>query len=203
MRKFFRTYYAPNNAVLVMVGDFQAPEAKKLVETYFADIPAQPQPKHPDLSEPSASAPPKAESYKDALARVPGVIIGYPGPVRRSPEYYALNMLDAVLTGGESSRFQQELVKGKQSVIQFEANMGWPFAGPADYKDPQQYAMFVLHNPNFSGSQIVSQIQAELDRIQKDGVDEKELARVKAFLRAPAHQRIADGDGARTPAGAL
>src|SRR3954447_22056827 len=51
--KFFKTYYAPNNAVLVVVGDLQIPETKKLVETYFADIPSQPQPKHPDKAEPA------------------------------------------------------------------------------------------------------------------------------------------------------
>ncbi len=149
--KFFRTYYAPNNAVLVISGDIEIPAAKKLVETYFGDVEAQPQPKHPDLSEPAAVKP-RSEVYKDALAQVPGVVIGYPGPPRRSPDYYALGMLDVVLTGGDSSRFQQDLVKGKQSVIQFEANLGWPFASAKDYKDPGHYAAFLLYNPKFKGS---------------------------------------------------
>ena len=90
---------------------------------------------------------------------MPAVLIGYPGPERRSPDYYALGMLDALLTGGESSRFQQNLVKGKQSVIQYEANLGWPFAGPQDYKDPAVYAMMLLYNPSFKGPQIVEQAQ--------------------------------------------
>src|SRR5581483_9302463 len=124
--KFFRTYYAPNNAVLVIVGDIQTAEAKKLIETYFGDIPAQPQPARPDLSEPPFKT--RKEVHRDPLARVPAVVIGYPGPPRRSPDYYALNMVDAVLTAGESSRFQLNLVKGKQSVVQYEANLGWPFA---------------------------------------------------------------------------
>src|SRR3954466_13520626 len=50
--KFFKTYYAPNNAALVIVGDIQTDAAKKLIDTYFADIPSQPQPKHPDMAEP-------------------------------------------------------------------------------------------------------------------------------------------------------
>src|SRR5438309_4518147 len=57
--KFFKTYYAPNNAVMVIVGDIQIPAAKKLIEDYFGDIPAQPKPERPDLSEP---ADPKARS---------------------------------------------------------------------------------------------------------------------------------------------
>ena len=77
--KFFKTYYAPNNAVLVLAGDIDVPAAKKLVETYFGDIPAQPQPKHPDMTEPAAVKP-RTEVYKDPLAQVPAVVIGYPGP---------------------------------------------------------------------------------------------------------------------------
>jgi predicted Zn-dependent peptidase len=181
--KFFRTYYAPNNAVLVIVGDIQPAAAKKLVDTYFSDIPSQPQPKHPDLSEP-ADAKPRHEQYGDPLARVPGVILGYPGPGRRSPDYYALNMLDALLTGGESSRFQLNLVKGKESVIQYEANLGWPFASPSDYKAPGDYGIFLLYKPNFTGKQIVEQVQGEINRIQNEGVDPKELDRVRTFLRS-------------------
>jgi predicted Zn-dependent peptidase len=183
VRKFFKTYYAPNNAALVIVGDIKIPETKKLIEGYFADIPSQPQPKHPDMTEPPGGKP-GFEVYKDPLANVPGVIIGYPGPVRRSADYDALYMLDAVLTGGDSSRFQLGLVKGKESVIQVEANPGWPFAGPADYKDPGVYGIFLLYKPNFNGKQVVDQVQAEIARIQKEGIPAEELQRVRTFVRA-------------------
>jgi zinc protease len=181
--KFFKTYYAPNDAALVIVGDIQVPETKKLVETYFSDIPSQPQPKHPDLTEP-ADLQARMEVYKDPLARVPGVIIGYPGPKRRSPDYYALAMIDAILTAGDSSRFRQDLVKGKQSVIQYEANLGWPFASALDYRDPEPYAMFLLYKPNFTGKQIVDQVQEEMARLQDQPMDPKELERVKTQVRA-------------------
>src|SRR3954467_3947830 len=68
--KFFKTHYAPNNAVLVIVGDLQAAETKKLIEQYFADIPPQPNPKRPDLVEP-ADFKGEMRVYKDALAQVP------------------------------------------------------------------------------------------------------------------------------------
>jgi predicted Zn-dependent peptidase len=187
--KFFKTYYAPNNSVLVLVGDIDTTETKKLVEQYFGDVEPQPQPKHPDLSEP-ADVEPRSEVYRDPLAQVPALVIGYPGPVRRSPDYYALAMLDVLLTGGESSRFQQNLVKGKQSVVQFEANLGWPYASAADYQDPGQYAMLFLHNPKFTGRQIVEQVQSEIDTIQKAGVDLKELNRARTFLRSSQISRL-------------
>ena len=76
--RFFKTYYAPNNAVLSIVGDIQLADAKKLVETYFGDVPAQPQPKHPEMTEP-AGFEPRREVHKDAHARVPGVVAGLSG----------------------------------------------------------------------------------------------------------------------------
>ena len=181
--KFFKTYYAPNNAVLAIVGDIQIPETKKLIEQYFADIPSQPQPKKPDLSEPAEF---KGETrvYKDPHAQVPAVAIGYPGPKRRSPDYYALNMIDAILTLGDSAWLRQNLVKGKQSVIQYEANLGWPFASALDYRDPGPYGIFVLYKPNFTGEQIVQQVQEELAKLQNEPLDARELDRIKTMMRA-------------------
>ena len=181
--KFFKTYYAPNNAILSVVGDINIAEAKKWIETYFADIPAQPQPKHPDLTEPPRKGP-VSDVYRDPLAQVPSLIVGFPAPERRSAEYYALVMLDAILTGGESSRFVLNLIKGHESVVSYEAEVGWPFTSSLDYKSPGLYAMSFLHNPQFSGKQVAGQVEAEIAKVQKDGVTEKELARTKTFVRA-------------------
>jgi len=180
--KFFKTYYAPNNAVLVIAGDFVPAEAKKMIEQYFGNIPAQPPPVRPDMTEPQRSEG-KTETLPDQHARVPAIVIGWPAPKSHSQEWYALGMLDAVLTGGESCRLQLDLVKGKQSVIQYEAGLGWPFSSFNDFKDPGEYAAFVLYKPNYKPEQIVDQIQQEVDKIAKDGVGEKELERVKAVLR--------------------
>ena len=187
--KFFKTYYAPNNAALVIVGDLQTADAKKLIETYFGDIPSQPVAKRPDLTEPAGFTATK-QVYKDPLARVPAVVMGYMGPKRRSPDYYALHMIDAILTGGESSRLRQDLVKGKQSVLQYEAEMGWPFASFLDYRDPEAYAMNIVYNPNFTGDQIVDQVQEEIARLQNTLVETKELERVKTQMRADRIQSL-------------
>src|SRR5579863_2603879 len=161
--KFFKTYYAPNNAVLVIAGDFETAEAKKLVEQYFGGIPSQPQPVRLDMTEPERTKS-MSEIVPDQHARVPGLIIGWPAPKRHSDEWYALGMLDAVLTGGESCRMQLDLVKGKQTLIQFQAGLGWPFAGFNDFKDPGEYAAFVLYKPNYRAQQIADEIQQEIDR---------------------------------------
>jgi zinc protease len=180
--KFFRTYYAPNNAVVVIAGDFETADAKKLVAQYFGDIPSQPAPKRPDMTEPVRKEG-KMQTVPDQHARVPAVVVGWPAPTRHTPEWYALGMLDAVLTGGQSCRLQLDLVKGRQSVIQYEANPGWPFASLNDFKDPGEYAAFLLYKPTYKPDQIVDQLQEEIDKIAKEGVDDAELQRVKAMLR--------------------
>jgi zinc protease len=180
--KFFKTYYAPNNAALVIVGDIRIPEAKKLVETYFGDIPAQPQAKRPDMTEPAFH--PHSEVYDDAMARVPAVMMGWPGPKRRSPDYYALNMLDAILTNGNSARLRLDLVKGKESIINYESNLGWPMSSYQDYRDPGAYGMFVLYKPNFTSQQIVDQVQGEIAKLQDAPLPAADLERAKTQLRA-------------------
>jgi len=123
------------------------------------------------------------KTVTDQHARVPAVIVGWPAPTRHSADWYALGMLDAALTGGQSARLQLDLVKGKQSVIQYEANPGWPFASINDFKDPGDYAAFLLYKPNYKPEQIVDQLQQEIDDIVKKGIDDAELQRVKAMLR--------------------
>ena len=181
--KFFKTHYAPNNAVLTVVGDIQTADAKKLVEDYFRDIPAQPQPERPDLSEPQPLKP-RTVLYKDKLAKVPAIVVGYLGPRRNSENFYALNLLDALLTEGDSSRLQLDLVKGKKSVVQYEASLGWPFASGEDYKDPGSYATFLVYKANFSADQIADQYQDEISKIQNMGVTVADLDRARTLLLA-------------------
>lgn len=180
---FFRTYYAPNNAVLVLSGDFDAAEARDLVEHYFGDIPSQPQPQRPSLEE---IDPPGDtwHSVPDALAQVPALILGYPGPPRRSVDYFALVLIDVILTAGESCRLFQSLVKRNQSVIQFEASLGWPFASSVDYREPGRYSLFLLHNPAVSAAKIREQVEEEFAKLARDGVDDAELQRARTMLRS-------------------
>lgn len=180
---FFKTHYAPNNAVLAIVGDIRIPETKRLIEQYFGNIPSQPQPKPPDLTEPEQTEPRK-QTYKDPLARVPTVVIAYPGPKRRSEDFYTMLMIDVILTGGESSRLYQDLIKGKKSVISYEANLGWPFAGPTDYVDPGIYATNLTYNPQFKAAQIVQQYEAEVDALKNTPVPADELERARTYLRS-------------------
>ncbi|HZL57663.1 MAG TPA: pitrilysin family protein [Bryobacteraceae bacterium] len=179
---FFRTYYAPNNAVLVISGDFAAAEAKKMVDRYFADIPSQRPPVRPNLGElPRAEG--KTLMVTDERARIPAVVIGWPAPKRHSQDWYALDMLDAVLTSGQGARLRMELMKGRQSVLQVDENLGWPSSSPVDFKDPGYFTVILAHKPNFKGPEIVEQYQQVIDAIAETGIDSAEMNRARAVRR--------------------
>src|SRR3954451_14580476 len=154
VQEFFRIYYAPNNAVLVLSGAFEIEEAKKLIETYFGDIPSQPLPADLDVSEPKEVAATYRE-WEDPLAPFPAFLIGWKIPQRRTPEFYALYLAGKVLYDGESSRLYQKLVKGEESVIQL-------FGFTDERRGPSSIFIGAIPKPDKDLSQIREIISAEV-----------------------------------------
>ena len=107
---FFKTYYAPNNAAISIVGDFEIEPTKEWIEKYFAGIPSIPSPEKPDISEPRQEEEKKFVK-DDALATKPALAMAYHMPERNTPEYYAMGLLDQILVQGDNSLLRQELVK--------------------------------------------------------------------------------------------
>ncbi len=180
--EFHQTYFAPNNAVLVVAGDFETAQAKKMVEQCFGSLPSRPQPPVSDISEPERAVG-KSSTYMETHAPLPAVLIGWPAPKRHSREFYSLEMLDSLLTSGKTSRIQNRLMKDRQSVIQYESNVGWPFGNFRDFRDPGEYAALAIYRTNFSPQQIISQVQQEIDLIAELGIGDRELQRAKAVFR--------------------
>src|ERR1700688_1059164 len=106
---FFRTYYAPNNAVLTLVGDFNPDEALAKVTKYFGSIPAQDPPPKVDLAEEPHYGE-RREVVSDPLARLPQILMAYHIPPGNTPENYAAQELAVILGQGQSSRMYQHLV---------------------------------------------------------------------------------------------
>ena len=113
--QFFRTYYAPNNAVLTLVGDFQREQALQLIRKYFEDIPRQTPPPAVDLKEPPQTAE-RRDTLTDPLARLTQIRIAYKTDRGNGPDQAALQVLSSVLQGGDSSRLYQVLNKEKELV---------------------------------------------------------------------------------------
>ncbi len=174
VREFFRIYYAPNNAVLSVVGDFETAEARALVEKYFASIPAQPEPPSVDVSEPEAVAIPN-EEFSDPLAPSAAFVLGWKIPPRRTREFYALSLGGTLLFEGDSSRLYQKLVKGDESVISIEGGMD-------ERRGPSAFFIFALPKPDQEMSAIREQIYQEIRRFATDGPTEEEMEKLRNTL---------------------
>jgi zinc protease len=174
VREFFRIYYAPNNAVLTVVGDFENAQARDLVNKYFSDIPAQSDPPPVDVSEPEAVAI-KEETFNDPLAPAPAFVLGWKIPERRTQEFYALSLAGSLLFDGDSSRLYQKLVKGDESVVSIEG-------GVDERRGPSALYIFALPKPGQDVTTIRQQIFEEVNRIASDGPSIEEMEKLRNSL---------------------
>lgn len=171
---FFRIYYAPNNAVLTIVGDFDVTEARKLVERYFADIPGQSKPPAVDVSEPEEVAL-RSETFLDPLAPAPAFVLGWKIPTRRTPEFYALSLAANLLFEGDSSRLYQKLVKGDESVVSIQG-------GIDERRGPSALYIFALPKPQMDVATIRAQIYDEIERLAATGPTAQEMEKLRNSL---------------------
>jgi len=174
IREFFRVFYAPNNAVLSIVGDFDEQEARLLVEKYFEDVPRQPEPPAVDVSEPGEVARTQ-ETFYDKLAPAPAFVLGWKIPARRTPDYYALTLSAELLFEGDSSRLYQKLVKGDESVVSIQG-------GVDERRGPSAWYIFALPKPGEEVAVIRSQIFDEIQSLGTIGPSEAEMEKLRNSL---------------------
>jgi predicted Zn-dependent peptidase len=180
--QFFRTYYAPNNAVLSLVGDFSEEEAVRLIRKYFEGVPRQPEPAPIDLKEPPQRAE-RRETLTDPLARLAQVQVGYKTAPGAAPDQYALQVLSSVLQGGDSSRLYQSLSKEKELV-----------AGVGGYVD-ERIGVGGLYigatiRPGRKVEDVEAAIYAEVERLAQQPIAPWELAKAKNATRFSYLQSI-------------
>lgn len=174
VREFFRVYYAPNNAVLSIVGDFEEAEARSLIQKYFESIPRQPDPPPVDVSEPAEVAQAE-EIFYDKLAPAPAFVLGWKIPPRRTPDYYALSLAADLLFEGDSSRLYQKLVKGDESVVSIQG-------GVDERRGPSAWYIFALPKPGTEVTAIRDQIFEEITRLATAGPTPAEMEKLRNSL---------------------
>ena len=172
VRDFFNTFYRPNNATVVIVGDFQSEQALGWVKKYFGGIPASAKP----IPRISAAEPPQTaervvnKSYSNTP--LPAVVIGYKIPAQFTPDYYPLDLASNILSGGESSRLYQALVY-KQQIALAAAGFG-NFT-----EDPNLYWAYAIMNPGHTAQDGKAAVVSVLDQMKQQPVDPKELEKAK------------------------
>ena len=193
VRSFFKTYYAPNNAVLTIVGDVDANEVKKMVEKHFAAIPSQPTPPRADLTEP-AQTKEKRVSQTDKLANLPALATGYHIPAQNSPDFPAMAMLVQILQGGESSRWYQRLVKEKELTLDLSGGLNY-FGNEFDYTGPMIMTTRTTYKPGHTADEVIKEMDAVIAEVTSKGVTDKELADAKVRYRSNLYDQLESGQG--------
>ena len=174
IREFFRIYYAPNNAVLAVAGDFDETDTRSLIEKYFATIPNQPEPPSVDVNEPHEVAE-RQDVFRDKLAPVPAFALGWKIPPRRMAEFYALSLASHLLFEGESARLYQKLVKGEESVVQMQG-------GIDERRGPSGLFIVVIPKPDREPHQIRDTIFDEIHQLATAGPSAEEMEKLRNNL---------------------
>ena len=175
VKEFFRIYYAPDNACVSIVGDFDSKAALEKVKKYFENIPSQPAPP-PVVVEEGKQTAERRRQIEDAFAPLPRLTIVYKTAPDNTPDNYALEVLMAVLNSGQSSRLYQKLVKEQQLAAQINGSQqGQRGVGAA--------LMFVTPRPGRSLDDIEKSIYAEIDKLKKEPPTDAEIAKIRAQLR--------------------
>ena len=180
--EFFKIYYAPNNAVLTLVGDFKTDVALAKIKKYFESIPAQPAPPVPDTSEPAQTAE-RRKTLEDNFAQVPRLDIVYKIPPGNTPDWYAMNVLAQVLASGQSSRLYQKLVKEKEVA----ANV---FGNAQERRGPTLASVVVLGRPGKDLAEAEKLVYDEIERIKNEPLADWELEKVRLQLRRQRTQTL-------------
>lgn len=191
-KQFYDTYYVPNNAVLVVSGDFDEPEVRRMINGYFGYLPP-----HPPVHRDTVMVPPLAGEIRDTIndpkAQLPAVFIGYRTVPEGHPDSYALQMLMDILANGESSRMYRKLVDQAQVAVQSSVF-------PYELEKVGAAILVGVAAPGRSIDTVEKMIYAEIDSVIAHGVTEAEFQKARNIAES---RFIADKKGTYQTALAL
>ena len=193
-RAFFDAYYAPNNAVVVVVGDFVPATAKGWIEQYFGDIPAVELASKPDVGEPPQEAERRA-SRRDPLAPRPAVAFGYATPERGTPQYLAMGILDEILLQGNHSLLHQKLVQELGWTSGIRGGINHPLGSMWNVEGPTLWSASLRHDADRTPEEILAAVETVIEGVRTGGVGQDSLERALVQMRSSLYDTLASGVG--------
>jgi zinc protease len=178
-QKFYDTYYQPNNAVLIVVGDTDEATVRKLAQKHFGALPKGKEPPRPSVAKQEPDQTQMREATLTLPVQLPVVVGAYHIPKGASEDMYALEVLQQILASGESSRMYQRLVRRDKSAV---AAGGFVFS----HEDPGLFLTFAAYLPGGDAEKVKAALADELLQVTQKPVDAKELAKAKNQLAARA-----------------
>lgn len=173
-RLYFKTFYAPNNAVAVLVGDLDPERTARIIEEQFRSIPAQPLPELRITQEPPQRGERRVSVRFDAQPRM---MIGYHIPALGHPDTYALQVAATIMGSGRTSRFYRGLIDGKRLASKIDASI-------SPLLDPGLLTISAIPRAPHTVEELENEIYAEVERLRESAVTDRELQRVRNRLEA-------------------
>jgi zinc protease len=189
VRAFFKTFYAPNNAVLVVSGDFAPDQTKAWIEKYFGGIAASKLPPPVDLKEPRQMKP-KQAGRTDPLANRPALGIAYHLPERHTPEWYAFGLIDRAVAQGADSLLYDVMVRKTGVTGSVDAGINWGLGNMFDYSGPMLWISQIFHDSKHSSDYVLGVFEGALDRVRKEGLDQATLDRARVKMRSNLYSEV-------------
>ena len=193
VKKFFSLYYAPNNAALVVVGDFEPGQARALIKKYFDGIKAGPPPEFPDLTEPRQEKE-KWQSKADKLATRPALAFAYQMPPRNSREYWAMGLLDQLLLQGDDSLLRRKLVKELGYTGEVEGGINL-LGNMYNYEGPMLWMASLYHDAGTKPEQIMAAVDAVIEPLQTKALDGRVVEKALVKLRSDYYSTLEQFSG--------
>lgn len=170
-QEFYDSFYVPNNAVLVVAGDIDEAEAQQLVKKYYNDIPSG----SGEIYRPSIIEPPLGAEVRDTIfdnIQVPLVLQAYRMPAMGTADYYAIEMLGSLLSGGQSSRLYKELVDKEQLALEVGS-----FALP--FNEPTVNFTLAFCNMGVDPLDLENAVNNEIEKVKASLIPEREFQKLR------------------------
>ncbi len=188
VKDFFATYYAPNNAVVVVAGDVDPAETLAWVKQYFGDIPRADLPAAPDIAEPPQREE-KIAVREDALINRPALAFAYHMPARNTPEYYAMGLIDQILLQGDDSLLTQKLVKEKGYTGSVSGGINL-LGNMFNYSGPMLWTASLIHDADVDAKDIMSATDEAIAELRTKPVDQATLDRALVKMRSSLYDTV-------------
>jgi len=192
--KFFRTFYAPNNAALVVVGDFEPATTMEWIKKYFGSIPRAALPPKPDIAEPRQEKEIRA-TKPDPLATRPAIAVGYHAPRRNTSEYYAMGLLDQILVQGKDSRLYQALVQRSGLTGDVDGGINSGLGDMYNIDGPTLWDVSLYYDKDKTSEQILAALDAEIEKVRATPVDQATLDRALVKIRSSLYDKMEQTGG--------
>ena len=169
--EFHNHFYVPENGVLVISGDLEYDETRKIVEDYFGDIPKGGH----EIYRPDIEEPPHTEEIRKTVydnIQLPALFTAYRMPAMGDPDSYALEMLQTLLSGGQSSRLYKELVDNKQLALESGAI-------PLALEDAGVFIIYGIANTEVKLEDLEAAVEEEITRVIESGLSEREFQKLQ------------------------